>query len=170
MDTPIWLLDVDGVINSTRPGWHAAPRRANVAAGGQTWPIRWAPALIARIRALIADGAVEVRWCSTWCGQTRHLEHALGLPPLESAFVVPPGGFVGELKAQAARNVLWSGRRLVWTDDMETPSFGPLHDELTSDGSGLLIRPDFRRGLRPEHMDAIEAFCWADRATGRVGG
>ena len=27
---PVWLLDVDGVINATRPGWHAAPRRSMV--------------------------------------------------------------------------------------------------------------------------------------------
>jgi phosphoglycolate phosphatase-like HAD superfamily hydrolase len=160
-DVPAWLLDVDGVVNASRPGWHAAPFRAQAAAYGQTWPIRWAPALVARIRDLIDSGAVEVRWCSTWCGQTGHLERVLGLPALESAIVVPPDRFVGELKAQAARNVLASGRRLVWTDDMEVPDDGPLHDELTADGRALLIRPDRRRGLTPEHMDQAEAFCQA---------
>jgi hypothetical protein len=64
-------------------------------------------------------------------------------------------------KAQSARDVLWSGRRLVWTDDMEVPDDGPLHEELTADGLALLIRPDSRRGLTPDHMDQVEAFCRA---------
>jgi hypothetical protein len=42
---PVWLLDVDGVINATRPGWGSPPRRASVYADGGDWPMRWAPAL-----------------------------------------------------------------------------------------------------------------------------
>jgi hypothetical protein len=162
MGIPVWLLDVDGVVNATRPGWHAVPRRAQVSANGEMWPIRWAPALLQRIRTLIVGGAAEVRWCSTWCGNTGHLERALGLPALESAFAVPSGGFVGELKVQSARDVLASGRRLIWTDDMETPTDGPLRDELTAGGRALLIQPNGRLGLTPAHMDQIEAFCRAE--------
>jgi hypothetical protein len=57
--------------------------------------------------------------------------------------------------------VLAEGRRVIGTDDMETPTpdDGPLYDELTADGRALLICPSAVEGLCPEHMDAIEAFC-----------
>jgi hypothetical protein len=35
---------------------------------------------------------------------------------------------------------------------------GAHNDELTADGRGLLIAPALRRGLQPEHLDAVEAF------------
>lgn len=48
---PVWLLDVDGVINATRPGWGSPPRQASVYADGDDWPMRWAPALIDAARS-----------------------------------------------------------------------------------------------------------------------
>ncbi len=63
---PVWLLDVDGVINVPRPGWNAAPRSGNACSAGTAFRIRWAPALLDRIRALHHTGSVEIRWCSTW--------------------------------------------------------------------------------------------------------
>lgn len=64
---PVWLLDVDGVINASRPGWGAAPHHGTATAAGMSFRIRWAPALAKRIRALHESGRVEIRWCSTWC-------------------------------------------------------------------------------------------------------
>jgi hypothetical protein len=155
---PVWLLDVDGVLNAKRPSWHTMPRRAYVAdSAGRDWIIRWAPELIARIRKLIDAGAVEVRWCTTWCPDADRLEKLWSLPSLGRAFdTVPKSRYVGDLKLAAAREVLASGRRLIWTDDMEVPDFGPLYDELTANGQGLLIRPPGREGLSPEHMEVIE--------------
>ena len=49
-------------------------------------------------------------------------------------------------------------RRLIWTDDVVTPTSGPEYEALTANGRGLLIRPATRRGLQPNHLDAIEAF------------
>jgi hypothetical protein len=48
----IRLLDVDGVLNADRPGWSAAPGRATVYAD-TAYPLRWAPALLRRIRRVI---------------------------------------------------------------------------------------------------------------------
>lgn len=155
---PVWLLDVDGVLNANRPGWHAAPRRAHVVdSAGHDWVIRWAPELIMCVRRLITLGRVEVRWCTTWCPDADRLEALWSLPSLGRAFdTVPKGRFTGDIKLAAAREVLASGRRLIWTDDMVVPTFGPLYDELTADGRGLLIRPESRIGLTPEHMAMIE--------------
>ncbi|KUL32677.1 hypothetical protein [Actinoplanes awajinensis] len=45
---PVWLLDVDGVLNANRPGWSAAPRRGMAYAGGTGFLMRWAPARLGR--------------------------------------------------------------------------------------------------------------------------
>jgi hypothetical protein len=157
---PVWLLDLDGVVNATRPGWGGPPRRGVVYAESQEWRIRWAPALVDRIRALVVAGAVEVRWCTTWCAWTDQFERMWRLPELPRTFTEPINGrAAAEAKLAAARKVLADGRRLIWTDDDEVPLFGPLYDELAAGGRGLLIRPASNRGLQPEHMDLIEAFC-----------
>lgn len=46
---PVWLLDVDGVINANRPGWGAPPRSSRVWSDTDrmSYLIRWAPALLA---------------------------------------------------------------------------------------------------------------------------
>jgi hypothetical protein len=156
---PVWLLDVDGVVNATRPGWSAAPRRATAYADGDGWRLRWAPALIDRIRTLHVSGTVEVRWATTWCAYATQLERMWRLPALERAFNEPLLGSAADAaKLAAARRVVASGRRLVWTDDEVVPSSGPVHDELTAGGRALLIAPAPNRGLQPEHLDAIEAF------------
>jgi hypothetical protein len=159
---PVWLLDVDGVINVKRPGWGAAPFHGQAHALGVVWRLRWAPALTARIRRLHRDGVLEVRWCSTWCAWPAEIERVLRMPGLDRAFGDVPDASVAKLAA--ARAVLLGGRRLVWTDDDEVPEPGPLHDELTAGGRALLIRPDPRRGLTPEDLDAIEAFARTEPA------
>lgn len=157
---PVWLLDVDGVVNATKPGWGAAPRRATAYADGDGWPIRWAPALLDRIRSLHTLGVVEVRWCTTWCTWADQLERLWRLPELGRAFTEPINGVAASrAKLAAARQILGEGRRLVWTDDIEVPLSGHVYDELTADGRALLIRPSGRRGLQPEDLDAIEVFC-----------
>jgi hypothetical protein len=67
---PIWLLDVDGVLNADKPGRGAPPRRAMAYADGTGWLMRWAPSLIDRIGGLRRAGAVDIRWCTSWCGHT----------------------------------------------------------------------------------------------------
>lgn len=160
----VWLLDVDGVVNASRPGWGGAPTRRHVwsTMDQREYPIRFAPPLLVRIRKLIRAGLVEVRWCSTWCGDTAGLEAAFALDPLPSAFTFEHKWQVRELKMQAAEDVLAAGDRLVWTDDQEVPSFGPIYDAMTADGKGLLIRPAGARGLQPGHIEQIERFVGAD--------
>jgi hypothetical protein len=158
-DRPIWLLDVDGVINATRPGWSAPPRTAWVYADGERWRMRWAPAMLDRLRQLHAGGAVEVRWSTTWCAWADQLERIWNLPALARAFTAPlTGREAADAKLAVARAVLADGRRLIWTDDTEVPRLGPLYDELANGGRGLLIAPAPRYGLQRDHLDAIEAF------------
>jgi hypothetical protein len=159
---PVWLLDVDGVLNIRKSPWHAAPHTRTAFSDGTGWRMRWAPQLIARIRALHKGGAVEVRWCTTWCADAEQLERLFKLPILGRAFDGDPrGADCSAAKLGAARGVLAGGRRLIWTDDVEVPveqDRPELYAELAGGGRALLIRPAERDGLRPEHMDAIEAF------------
>jgi hypothetical protein len=158
---PVWLLDIDGVINANNPGWGAAPRRVSVAG----YMIRWAPALIDRIRNLRATGAVEIRWSSTWCKNTfelADLARHLRMPDLDSAFTTRPEHLTwAELKFNAARGVLAEGRRLVWTDDDEVEAARKVCPDLVAAeaaGTALLIAPKSNRGLQPEDLDLIEDF------------
>ncbi|MEU7870807.1 HAD domain-containing protein [Dactylosporangium sp. NPDC049140] len=159
---PVWLLDVDGVINVRRPQWHAQPHHGTAFSAGMGWRMRWAPQLIARIRALHRTGAAEVRWCTSWCAEADQLERLFRLPAFGRAF---PDETPGDgRKLAAARAVLAEGRRLIWTDDAEVPvpqEEPELYSELTAGGHALLIRPHERDGLRPAHLDQIEAFARA---------
>ncbi|MCM0677649.1 hypothetical protein NCC78_23600 [Micromonospora phytophila] len=163
LEGPVWLLDVDGVINANRPGWGGPPRKSQVWSDTDRVPyvVRWAPALIDRIRLLHESGMVDVRWCTTWCPDAHRLEYLWRLPPLAraiSADPMPRGPACWPLKLAAARAALAEGRRLVWTDDDALPAPGRLRDELTASGQALLIAPKSNRGLQPEDLDRIESF------------
>ncbi|GAA1793272.1 hypothetical protein GCM10009682_13930 [Luedemannella flava] len=160
MEPPVWLLDVDGVLNVQRPGWGAAPRRGMAVSMGEAWPMRWAPALIRRIREIHRTGVAEVRWCSTWCPDADQVERLFGLPPLARALTGRPrAGMAGDAAKLAAAQAVISdeGRALIWTDDTAVPDEGPWCD-LMLPGRRLLIRPRAARGLQPGHLDAIEVF------------
>lgn len=160
----VWLLDVDGVINAGRAGWGGPPVSTYVRAhDGRDYRIRFEPEVIKAVRRLIAAG-VCVTWCSTWCRSARLLERALGLPEMPVAF---DDDFAG---VACAADVLWAKRdaalrascagRLVWTDDQirETDVYDL---EVVAPISPLIIKPQASRGLRPEHIEAIERYCLA---------
>ncbi|MDG4768207.1 hypothetical protein O7632_29570 [Solwaraspora sp. WMMD406] len=159
MRRAVWLLDVDGVVNVTRPGWGAAPRNGTAHVGAVEYRLRWAPALIDRIRSMHRAGAVEIRWCSTWCVEADQVERLFGLPRLGRSWTHEMSTSTAAVaKLAAAREVVAQGQPLIWTDDAETPTSGPVHEELTASGRALLIAPLPNRGLQPEHLDQIEAF------------
>jgi hypothetical protein len=176
VERPVWLLDVDGVINTIKPGWGAAPRKSLVWSGADntSYVLRWSPLLVDRIRALHDGGRVEVRWCTTWCPEAERLESLWRLPTLARALdadPMPRGPQCWPLKLAAARQVLAEGRRLIWTDDEALPAPGPERDELTTDGRALLIAPRANRGLQPADLHLIEKFAEGRRLpTHRVPG
>ncbi|SBT46964.1 hypothetical protein [Micromonospora narathiwatensis] len=85
--SPVWLLDVDGVVNVARPGWGAPlPRSGNAYSSATAYRMRWAPTLIERIRLLHGSGKIEIRWCSTLCAEAEQIERLFGLPRLERSW------------------------------------------------------------------------------------
>lgn len=169
--SPVWLLDVDGVVNASEPEWGAAPHHGTAHALGAPYRMRWAPALVDRIRALHTGGRAEIVWCTTWCAYASQLERLFRLPPLDRAFAdAAVGEQADALKVDAARRVLAGGRRLIWTDDEVVPLPGSeLHAELTRSGRALLIRPRSRSGLTRDDMLAVEAFTGEVPAAGPTG-
>jgi hypothetical protein len=160
---PLWLLDLDGVINGSRPGWSGPPRTTSLAAHGVGYRIRYAPALIQRIRALHNADRVEVRWSTSWVDHCEDLNQLFNLPGVEAAFHLTDAtqtqtkAHIGKLKVRAALDAVRAGRRLIWTDDEVIPVQGPDRAELEA-GDALLIVPDERRCLRPDDLDVIEAY------------
>ncbi|MFV2009252.1 MULTISPECIES: hypothetical protein [unclassified Micromonospora] len=169
MRQAVWVLDVDGVVNVTRPGWGAAPCNGTAHVGAVEYRLRWAPALIDRIRAMHRAGAVEIRWCSTWCVEADQVERLFGLPRLGRSWTHEMStSTAAGAKLGAAREVVAQGRPLIWTDDAETPTSGPVYEELTASGRALLIAPLPNRGLQPAHLDQIEAFVASAAASAEV--
>lgn len=155
---PVWLLDTDGVLNVDHPIWAGGSRSAMVAAGERQFRLTWAPALLDRVRALDASGAVEIRWATTWARWRQLLEDLWDLPAWPVATDVDEHfshGTVDRAKLGAALAVVDQGRPLVWVDDLAIPRFGPARLVLEQAGS-LLIAPDPRHGLTPSQMDRIE--------------
>lgn len=168
MAHPVWLLDVDGVLNANRPGWGGPPRQGTAYAHGHPYRLRWAPPLLDRIRAVHTGGLAELRWSSTWCSHADQVERLMRLPVLPRALtdeeVAAPGAFCSRAKLEAAFWVVEVERRpLVWTDDLVVPHAGPDRERLSRAGVPvLLVTPRGNRGLQPEHLDEIEEFLQAN--------
>lgn len=151
---PVWLLDVDGVLNL----FHDAP---------DAWPdvqqfrcrgflITWSPSMLQRIRALHDAGLVELRWLTTWEDLANRYLGRFGLPKLEVAGHQPFRHSLRDWwKLPHAQAVYQTGARIVWTDD---------DIAFASDAKAWLdeIGPDRVKaispngGLLPEHLDLIE--------------
>lgn len=166
-DVPVWLLDVDGVLNAfSRPGWSAPPARGDAYADGLQFTLRWAPALLTEVRGLLASDTVEVRWATSWVSYIDQITRTMSLPELPLAFTLPAELTAATsalhdatvaAKRRAALDVVGSGRRLLWTDDDAIWPPGPERTYLEGAGA-LLIVPDARRGLQPDDLDAIRAW------------
>ncbi|WP_436525162.1 hypothetical protein [Actinoplanes sp. HUAS TT8] len=158
---PVWLLDVDGVVNAYRAGWYGAPRVVQVYSAGDAYDyrIRYEPRLVEAIRRIHVGGRADVTWCSTWCSDAAGLERAFDLPELPRAFHERvTGAAASEAKLAAARRVIASGRRLIWTDDVEIDLHSEVCEPWAADGRALLISPNATRGLRSRDLRRIERF------------
>jgi hypothetical protein len=159
---PVWLLDVDGVLNASHPGWNRAPVIRTAFAGEAAFRLCFAPALIRRIRAVHECGAVEVRWATTWVDHIDQVIRVMRLPRWACAFNLgQDDANTDAAKYAAALHVVETERRpLIWTDDEAIPAESSrAYCRLRSAGPRvLLIRPCSSRGLQPEHLDQIHRF------------
>jgi hypothetical protein len=89
-ETPLLLLDVDGVVNALGdeldpavwPDWQAGWAEAD----GRRFQIRWSPSVARRLRDWHDSAAVELQWLTTWGHDAnRELRDLLELPELAVA-------------------------------------------------------------------------------------
>lgn len=154
----------------------------------RAWPIQWAPDVVEHLLRWHAEGRVEIAWLTTWGPDANEeLAELLGLPQLPVAGAppsrIPPspdtaadGGGASTHAALAGadaadpltgrwwkfdvlRRVLAADPRrpIIWTDDdlaAEPAAMAWMRVHTTS----LLIAPDPRCGLVPQHLRAIERF------------
>lgn len=179
MSKPVWLLDIDGVVNAIgkgdpsvwpKPQW----RHGKAECDGQEWPITWAVPVVDFIRTVHESGRAEIRWHTTWQHEACNLAALVGLPEFAVAdapeFDDQPGHAARAIAAgrpkwwklpAAERVVRDEGRPLIWTDDDITWDLGRRYDvdtELRAFAPALLIAPDKHTGLTPKRLRMIGDF------------
>lgn len=171
--TPIWFMDVDGVVNffprgtppdGTKFG-EATPFLSDDDFAAPTFPITWLPSITRRIMDMHDRGIVNVKWLTTWgYGANYGLHELIGFHRLE--VVADPEhepyrglSFQNWWKALAVRNYLdmHSPSKIVWTDDDILYHRGSLSD-ISSRVPSMMISPQEHRGLTHAHLDKIEEF------------
>lgn len=164
---PVWLLDIDGVLNALSEAPNPQSLRLGTAkqeylkTNSGTFRLRVNNYLVDFVNRMHESGLVEIRWCTTWSDEAASIfAPAFGFP--EFSVGARPGWETGRFddhnwKSNAARGVIRSGRRLIWTDDEAIPDGFP--EEIASHSFGhLLIFPDEREGLTLENCASIESF------------
>lgn len=149
---PIWLLDVDGVINKiARPNPGDNTGIAN--ADGGFYNMTWRGVVTRFIRDTVESGRAEVRWATTWVSEARQIEELFDLPELPLAFPADTGRYeISRAKLAAANEAIASGRTLIWTDDDAIPSDFFL--SISAKGH-LPIAPDYTIGLTDADLKLI---------------
>jgi hypothetical protein len=177
---PLWLLDVDGVLNAvatTPPRAWAQWRTGEALADGVAWPIRFAPTLVHAVGRLHERGLVECRWLTTWGDAANEgLRRLLGLPAFRVVAPPPPstrafGTHHGAAlaadtteaewwKLAAVRGLLARERRpVIWTDD-ELGRHPEAIAWIRSCGvRSLLLSPRPDVGLTPRDLRDVQGFC-----------
>ncbi|RKR92636.1 hypothetical protein BDK92_7078 [Micromonospora pisi] len=177
---PIWLLDIDGVINaiSRKPVTPVWPKHqwftGRARSGGQDWPILAATPVLDFLRDAHDRGRAEIWWHTTWQDEAVNLSRLLDLPhfPVRPApdFTECPQGLAG-LAALSTRRGWWKypaaervvgieGRALVWTDDDANWELRA-HDDgaaLAKHAPTLIVSPKTGVGLTRKHLDLIDRF------------
>lgn len=170
---PVWLLDIDGVVNALARGpvrdsfpaedWTQHVVEADIPnMGRMVLPIYVAQPVLDFVRHVYDDGLAEVRWHSTWrTAAMTDLGPILRLPPIPISiapeWTTRPAGW---WKLPAAQRVVTSGRPLVWTDD-DIVNFPDEVGELGEGADRLLISPDPDTGLNADDLARIEKFLTA---------
>jgi hypothetical protein len=162
---PLWLLDIDGVVNIGPKGaspWPDEPSEVFVQlfqGEGFAFPFKYSQMLLEEIERLAEEYDVEVRISSTWCGYGADLKSKLGLPYLDAFGRREAWQNVDELKMNAVDEALGEGRPTIWTDDVV-----PMGHWITAESSPELdkkicvIVPLESEGLTPFDINHIETF------------
>lgn len=177
-DKPVWLLDVDGVLNAAtkkpdRNVWPLADwceGRAND--GPRQWPILFARPVADFIRSVHEQDRAEIRWHTTWQGDAVNVAKLMDLPdfPVQESpewRAHLAGGRVKLhddewWKIRAALRVVEEEKRpLLWTDDDADSTWKlppAVRTRITSTQPTLIVAPASETGLCKRHLRQIDEF------------
>ena len=164
---PLWLLDVDGVLNAVhdkpdRSVWPADQWMsfdAEDTRDGLSWPMLIARPVVDFLTDIHRRGLAEIRWHTTWQREAWAIADHVGLPRFEVQDAPEFDSCEGWWKLPAAhREIYDSGRTVVWTDDDLAFDLSPQERrELGRRGAKLVI-PQQRLGLIKRHLREIGEF------------
>lgn len=164
---PIWLLDIDGVINIDTPRAWKDDGIAPLVEKIHGFTLRVMPQVRDFINQVHADRLAEVRWHTTWQKDAKLVAEAFGFGDFEVqeapeflAFGRYPQEDWWKLPA-ALRVVGDEGRPLIWTDDDIDYCNGQARRECRQtarDVAKVLISPNPHEGLAPLHLRQIREF------------
>ena len=166
---PIWLLDIDGVINAAaemapRNVWPESEWVGTEARDehGRLFPLLAARPVLEFIRAVHESDRAEIRWHTTWQEAANNVADAFDLPhfPVQPAAEWPPTPDLEVWwKLPATRRVVAEGRPVIWTDDDTSFHVSrPARAKLAGRTPMLVISPNVRAGLSKRHLRRIESF------------
>lgn len=179
MARPLWLLDIDGVVNSLvdritdtpygkQTDWLRFHQRIYT---GLLFPIVANRAVVDYIRTVHESGRAEVRWLTTWedNDEYRALAQALGLPefavearqaeftPLEML----DHGMWWKLPAVIRVLAREPDRPVLWTDDeieLRSSARRWCRAQVDDRTDLMVIAPDSESGLTPYQLTLIDKF------------
>jgi hypothetical protein len=182
--TPLWLLDVDGVLNALVDRLADTPYGADsdwlrfhqCSRTGLLYPIVANRRVLESVRSAHEGGRVEVRWLTTWEVNDDYvaLAEALGLPQFEvearPTEFTPLGmldhGMWWKLPAVERALERALDRPVLWTDDevgLRTPAMRWRRHQAEVRPDLMIIAPDLQVGLTPDHLVQIDDFLTGDR-------
>ena len=167
---PVWLLDIDGVLNATSrhqpppAAWPADVWIDTKAQGlSRTWRILAARPVADFIRTIHQQHRAEIRWHTTWQHDATQVAAALGLPdfPVQDA---PEFHRAAHLLARDEwwklpavwRILAFEGRRVIWTDDDADPDLTDEQKTTLAAAGCHIVSPDPTTGLTAEHLRDID--------------
>lgn len=169
-EKPLWLLDIDGVINAAvgtdgKIPTHAWPRDVwtDDRAMGQTreWRILAAAPVVELIRSVHEQGRAEIRWHTTWQSQAANVAKVLDLP--EFAVEHAPEYDWDEERHRAQwwkLPAVWrevaNGRRILWTDDDASYYLTTEQKIRLRQAHVQIVSPSFTEGLCKKHLRIID--------------
>jgi hypothetical protein len=174
---PVWLLDVDGVLNacSKKPDRNVWPKDQWVAGrasdGRREWPILFSRPVADFIRQVHEQGRAEIRWHTTWQQDASAVGKLLDLPDFPVQDSPEWGEHIsgGHIKRHddtwwkigaALRVVEEEKRPLVWTDD-DCNAFSlprATRERICAAMPTLIVCPSDTAGLSPKNLRVIDEF------------
>jgi hypothetical protein len=176
---PVWLLDIDGVLNAVTgdPDGAVWPRevwrKTTMTVDGARYRIRVAQPVLDFLLEVHRVGAADIRWHSSWQDTApRRFGPRFALPrfPVQpasefahqdrrTATVDLPGGRRVWWKVPAAERVVTEEHRvLLWTDDELRYATGSDLGAVADAPDRLLLGPPMRTGLSLDDLAAIRRF------------